>query len=222
MRDCCIIFFIKYPEKGKIKTRLAKDINEDFVLNLYRCFVIDILSVLNKLKFDFKIYFDPPGSLIKIKKWLGENYTFVQQRGSDLGERMKNAFESVFEEDYNKAIIIGSDMPCFSCDFFSDIFDELGDNHTVIGPSPDGGYYLLGFKKDTFLKEVFYDIHWSTENVLSSTMKIFNKYKYKVNILEVMNDIDTFDDLRDFFYKNKNSDFKNSNTMKYILKSKIF
>ena len=222
MKDSCIIFFVKYPVKGKIKTRLAKTLDDNFVIGLYKCFVTDILSILIRSGFDFKVYFDPPGFLIKIKKWLGDNYTYVQQHGSNLGERMSNAFMDVFRDDYNKAIIIGSDMPCFSNNFFTGVFEKLDQNDAVIGPSMDGGYYLLGFKKNTFLKEVFCNIQWSTDIVFNSTMKKFQKNRYKVNILKTMNDIDTVDDLKIFTVKNKDSEFKDSSTMNYILNSKIF
>jgi rSAM/selenodomain-associated transferase 1 len=221
MKDCCIIFFVKYPEKGKIKTRLAKSLDEAIVLFLYKNFVSDILSILNKSNFKVKIFFDPPKSIIKMKSWLG-NYSYTAQKGNDLGEKMKNAFKDVFNENYNKAIIIGSDMPYYPKNIFNRSFKSLNNYQSVIGPSLDGGYYLLGFKKDTFLEKFFYNIQWSKESVFDSTMEIFKKISYKVKILEYLNDIDTIDDLHDFFIKNKNSKFKNSNTIKYIVKSKIF
>lgn len=221
MKDCCIIFFIKNPEKGRIKTRLAKDLNEDFVLDLYKCFVLDILAALNNLKFDFKIFYDPPGCLAKIKEWLGEHYSFVPQKGEDLGLKMKNAFFDVFKHNYNKAIIIGSDTPNISNEVFINSFNNLDNNDAVIGPSFDGGYYLLGFNKETFLNKVFYNIEWSSEKVFNSTIDIFKANNYKVDILNLMNDIDTISDLRDFVDQNKENDFKNSNTMKYIFNSKI-
>ncbi len=221
MKDCCIIFFIKNPEKGKIKTRLAKDLNEEFVLDLYKCFVNDILSTLNNSKYDFKIFYYPPESLNKIKEWLGVHYSFVQQKGKDLGIKMKNAFIDVFKSNYNKVIIIGSDMPNISNKIFINSFNNLDSNDAVIGPSFDGGYYLLGFNKETFLYKIFYNIKWSSSLVFNSTIDIFKKNNYKVSILNLMNDIDTISDLKKFIDQNKKSKFRNSNTMKYIFKSKI-
>lgn len=221
MKDCCIIFFIKNPEKGKIKTRLAKDLNEEFVLDLYKCFVNDILSTLNNSKYDFKIFYNPPESLSKIKEWLGVHYSFVQQKGKDLGLKMKNAFIDVFKSNYNKVIIIGSDMPNISNKIFINSFNNLDSNDAVIGPSFDGGYYLLGFNKETFLEKIFYNIKWSSSIVFNSTIDIFKKNNYKVSILNLMNDIDTISDLKKFIDQNKKSKFRNSNTMKYIFKSKI-
>ncbi len=220
MRDCCIILFVKYPEKSKIKTRLAKDINEDFVLELYKFLVIDILFTINKSNYDFKIFFDPPGYLSKMKNWLGDQYSFIEQNGKDLGEKMKNAFLNIFEDNYNKAIIIGSDIPDISDEILLESLNRLENNEAVIGPTFGGGYYLIGFKKDSFLDKVFYGINWSTNTVFNLTMKIFKQNKYNTYILKKLNDIDTIYDLKKFIKQNKNNNFKNSNAMKYILKHK--
>ena len=104
------MLFVKYPEKGNVKTRLAKDIGQDFALRLYKIFVLDILEELSCCAYNLIIYYYPLKDNNSIKKWLGDKYFYVPQNGETLGERMKNAFESVFSEGFSRVIIIGSDI----------------------------------------------------------------------------------------------------------------
>lgn len=194
-----IIFFIKQPVPGKVKTRLAKSIGDNQACNLYKCFIEDILSVLKKSGYDILIYYTPGDAEKPIKKWLGKNKYFVQSEGN-LGERMKNAFQTSFNAGYEKVLIIGSDLINISKALFDDAFESLDENNAVIGPSDDGGYYLLGFNKKDFLKEFFLNIPWSTNKVYKKTEYIFAKFNYKVKILDEKIDIDNIDDL----IKNRN------------------
>tara|TARA_Y100000310_G_C20702969_1_gene831806 strand:+ start:7137 stop:7793 length:657 start_codon:yes stop_codon:yes gene_type:complete len=213
-----IIFFVKYPEKGKVKTRLAKSIGDEHALGLYKCMVEDILAMLKDTGIDFTIFYSPDDKENELKEWLGDN-KFVAQQGKDLGEKMKNAFTFVFKDDEIKnAIIIGSDSPDIPEKLIFEAFDPLEKNEAVIGPSFDGGYYLLGFTKQSFIPEVFNGIDWSTEKVFEQTMKILLDHNKKVSLLQRWADIDTIDELKEFAEKNKN---KESLTMQYIKDNKL-
>jgi glycosyltransferase A (GT-A) superfamily protein (DUF2064 family) len=85
----CIILFVKYPEKGKVKTRLSAELGAETTRNLYECFVSDLIGILEKKRYTFKIAFYPPGSGKKIIPWLGREHSYITQKGKDLGERMK-------------------------------------------------------------------------------------------------------------------------------------
>jgi len=213
----CILLFVKYPEKGKVKTRLARDIGQDSALILYKIFVLDILEKLSACAYNLIIYYYPLKDDKSVRKWLGDGYFYAPQNGETLGERMKNAFERIFSEGFSRVVIIGSDIPDISVELMNEAFTELDKHDAVIGPSYDGGYYLIGLKKEKFLPEIFKGIEWSTEKVFNDTMRIFRKNRYNVYLLPELQDIDTIDDLKAFYERNKANDFRNSKTMKLIL-----
>ena len=110
-QETCILLFVKYPEKGKVKLRLSVDINEDIVQELYRRFVQDTLATIKKIDSQLFICFSPVETQKKFQKWLGSTLLFLPQNGADLGERMKNSFTDVFTKGFQRAVLIGSDSP---------------------------------------------------------------------------------------------------------------
>ena len=215
----CVLMFVKSPDAGWVKTRLSRDIDEKAVLSLYRNFGIDLLETLRRGKYTFKIIFTPPEAEDKISAWLGKDCSYEPQRGNDLGERMKNAFSNAFLEGFTRVLLIGSDIPDLPDMILHDAF-ELDSHDAVIGPAFDGGYYLIGFKNNTFLPEIFAEISWSTDAVFARTMEIFNMSRYKVNILPKWRDVDSIEDLHALADRNRYTDFAGSNTMDFIAKNR--
>lgn len=191
--------FVRAPQRGKVKTRLAKQLDEAVVVELYQKWVIDILSVLNPIKRPVIICGHPEEKLSEIKVWLGENYDYIPQVGSGLGEKMKCAFRELFDDGYEQLVLIGSDIPEISASIVEEAFTALSANKAVIGPTKDGGYYLIGFNTDNFSPEIFDDISWSTERVFAQTMAVFERLRRTVYLLPLLRDIDEFSDLIDFF-----------------------
>lgn len=216
MQHECLLVFVKYPEKGSVKTRLAKYLDHGFVQTLYRNFVLDLLETLAKVKWPIIIYFHPPESGNAVSKWLGKNYTYAPQKGVDLGDRMKNAFKETFAKGFTKAVLIGSDLPDMENIVLDAAFSALDLNDAVIGPSVDGGYYLIGFRHNSFLPEVFKGIFWGTDTVLKDTLKILREKNYKAHFLPELRDVDTIEDLTALYERNKDTAFANSRTMKFI------
>jgi rSAM/selenodomain-associated transferase 1 len=216
MVDSCILFFVKLPEEGSVKTRLAKNLGHGFVQTLYGNFVLDLLETLAKVKWPIIIYFHPPESGNAVSKWIGKNYTYAPQKGIDLGDRMKNAFKETFAKGFTKAVLIGSDLPDFQENILDMAFKALHVNDIVIGPSEDGGYYLIGFRHNSFLPEVFKGISWGTDTVLKDTLKALREKNYKAHFLPEMRDVDTIEDLKALYERNKDTAFANSRTMKFI------
>ena len=219
MDDRCVLFFMKYPEEGQVKTRLAKDIGAVMAFELYKNFVVDVLSVLEKIDIHFWICFYPADSRQELAKWLGEQHHYVPQSGEDLGERMKNGFIRAFAAGYRRVIITGSDIPDLPGGFIKEAFSSLQTDDTVIGPAPDGGYYLIGFRSDTFLPEAFAGITWSTNTVFGETMNILVQSGRKIHILPEWSDVDTLDDLRKLVKRNQDTEFRNSKTIACILQN---
>lgn len=120
----------------------------------------------------------------------------MPQRGENLGERMENCFTEAFTMNFKRVVLVGSDIPSLPLDFIEEAFVSLKENDVVIGPSLDGGYYLIGFKDKTFSSQVFKGIPWSTEKVFEQTMKILEREGLTVHSLKPLRDIDTIEDLR--------------------------
>ena len=116
--------------------------------------------------------------------------------GSDLGERMSNAFKKGFDEGYSQIILIGSDLPDISKNVIKKGFDALIDNTVVFGPAKDGGYYLVGMNK--FQTCIFESKPWSTSKLLEVTLNELQENHIKTALIDVLNDIDTFEDLKNF------------------------
>ena len=220
-QSSCLLLFVKYPEKGKVKLRLTTDIDEDIVVDLYRCFVHDTLETIKKTQTKWYLCFYPADSLEKFQKWLGTTMFFFPQEGKNLGERMKNCFTQAFTNGYQQVILIGSDSPDLPADILLKALDELQTNDVVLGPSSDGGYYLIGFQNKSFDPSVFNDIHWGTASVFSETMQKIRKMKYHHSILPIWSDVDTLADLKSLIKRNQNTSFTSSSTMTYLKQKKM-
>jgi rSAM/selenodomain-associated transferase 1 len=191
-----LLFFIKNPEKGRVKTRLASAVGDEVAVKLYRRFLLEMLSTLNQGTFLFYLCFYPENSLSNLKRWLGDNYLYMPQKGEDLGERMKNGFIDAFAMNFKRVVLIGSDIPDLPLEYIEEAFTSLIEKDVVIGPTFDGGYYLIGVKDKVFSPKIFEGIPWSTDKVLEKTMKVMKQEGLTVHTLQLLRDIDTIDDLR--------------------------
>lgn len=194
--DRCLLFFMKSPEKGKVKSRLACVIGDEPAANLYRDFVAQMLSTLRRGGFPFYICFYPKNALKGLKEWLGDQHHYIPQKGKDLGERMRNGFIDAFAMGFKRVVLIGSDIPDLPLEFIEEAFTSLKEKNAVIGPSYDGGYYLIGFTDKAFSPKAFDGMAWSSEKVFDETMKVLKQLNQSVHILPYRRDIDTIEDLR--------------------------
>jgi rSAM/selenodomain-associated transferase 1 len=217
-----LILFIKSPDRAQIKSRLAESIGEERARILYRYFVEDILETLAGIDCHLRLYFDPHDAKDDISRWLGDQYDLFPQRGEDLGEKMKQAFEETFQQGYRSALLIGSDLPDLTAGIFKEGFDALSIHDAVLGPSMDGGYYLIGFRDDTFRREIFEGIPWSTNVVFRTTLEVFIALGDMVHILPPWRDIDVREDLKALMHRHGDSPFRQSKTMRYLLNQKDF
>jgi rSAM/selenodomain-associated transferase 1 len=203
--DRCLLFFIKNPGRGEVKKRLASAIGDKMAVKLYRRFLLEMLSTLNRGTFLFYLCFHPENSLNDLKDWLGDHYLYTPQMGENLGQRMKNGFVEAFSMNFKRVVLIGSDIPDLPLEFIEEAFNSLGEKDAVIGPSFDGGYYLIGFRDKTFSPQVFEGIPWSTERVFEDTMKILKQEGLLVHTLPRWRDIDTIEDLKNLPGRSTNS-----------------
>jgi hypothetical protein len=205
-----LIIFVKYPQSGSVKRRLAKDIGRKNATVLYRLFVEGILKRTKDRRFERIIFFTPSQREREIRKWLGDNLEFYPQKGKNLGKRLSYAFQTVFKKrGARRAIVIGTDSPLIDKSLICKGFEKLKNNQCVIGPSRDGGYYLLGLSK--FKRKIFQNIDWGTNRVFKQTLNTIKNSKLKFSLLEVGFDIDTKEDLvllKEYLRKLDKTDYK--------------
>lgn len=210
-----IITFCKYPTEGKVKTRIAKTAGNEFATKLYKIFAEhtfkEILKADSALPYLFFTDKDDRG---RIKDWAGAGFFLELQEGDDLGEKMYNAFKKVIDRNSVKTIILGTDIPDLSCNIISKATKALDNSDIVIGPSNDGGYYLLGMKK--LYKGLFTNIKWSENSVFHSTLEKINTLNLSYSILPELIDIDTEDDLKIWLSKYSN---ESNNSLKATVRS---
>ncbi|MDA7559185.1 TIGR04282 family arsenosugar biosynthesis glycosyltransferase [Flavobacteriaceae bacterium] len=186
-----LIVFVKNIKLGTVKTRLAKSVGDQAALKIYSALVEHTKQVADSMTIDTHVYYSTHKDT--------ENWKHVYnsvQTGSDLGERMSNAFKKGFDEGYSQIILIGSDLPDISKNVIKKGFDALIDNTVVFGPAKDGGYYLVGMNK--FQTCIFESKPWSTSKLLEVTLNELQENHIKTALIDVLNDIDTFEDLKNF------------------------
>lgn len=212
-----ILLFIKAPVKGRVKSRLASAIGDEAALELYQNFILDIVDTVKKTGYPFRICYYPPDAGAEVSSWLAGQYHLMPQQGGDLGVRMENAFIRCFSEGFERAILIGSDLPDLTPAVLQEAMASLAENDVVIGPASDGGYYLIGFHKHTFMPRAFHGISWSTGTVFQETMAILQSSALAVHQAPKWNDVDTMEDLRAFYKRSKDPEFDKSRTMTYLI-----
>lgn len=199
--------FTRYPEAGKVKIRLAKETSDQFAKDFYQLCAESIFSEIILLtNFDKYIFYPEKEINTMIVKWTGDKFLYAAQEGSNLGEKMYNAFKLVFSLAYQNVIIVGTDIPDLSKIIIDNALIMLDKNDAVIGPASDGGYYLLGLKKNH--KDLFKNINWGTGAVFNLTMEIAKTLSLKVGILPPLIDIDKKENLDNWLEQASNKSLK--------------
>jgi len=186
--DNGLIIFIRNPEIGKVKTRLAKEVGPEKALRIYISLLNYTKEVSLKVNADRYLFYYRN---IAEDSWPEEKFQKRVQEGHDLGENMKMAFQEVLHH-HEKAVIIGSDCPQISAPLIESALDHLKYYDVVIGPSLDGGYYLLGMKK--CYEYLFCNIPWSTSTVLEKTIELIKENNLSLHLLKKLSDIDHKED----------------------------
>jgi len=200
-----LIIFVKNPEIGRVKTRLAKTIENEQALSIYQKLLLYTKEITKGLNADKSVYYSE--HIDNNDLWDNMLFSKHLQRGDDLGERMQNAFADAFAQGKERVIIIGSDCLELETYMIKEAFAVLENNDVVLGPAKDGGYYMIGMT--AFLPTLFEDKNWSTDDLLMDTILDLKKMNAKYYLLKTLNDIDTIEDLKalDKFPHQKNEDW---------------
>jgi len=184
-----LIIFIKNPQLGKVKTRLAVSIGSDAALAVYHKLCQHTRQTVLGVEVERQLYYSD--FIDRHDAWKEGQFVKHQQVGSDLGARMNQAFQDSLKQG-NRAVIIGSDCPQLTADLLRDAFQALVEHPFVLGPAQDGGYYLLGMREPC--PGLFHNMEWSTEKVTEMTLQRIHEQKKSCFLLPILSDIDTIED----------------------------
>jgi hypothetical protein len=198
-----LIVFAREPLPGKVKTRLAASLGNEISAEIYEGMLREVLQAACQLNdVDTVVYWSARKESLPL---LAEQYKCRSrlQTGVDLGQRMQAAFEEMFLDDYSSCCIIGSDAPDLPVAYIREAYRFLDaqDTDVVLGPSRDGGYYLLGMKQ--VMPRLFANITWSSPVVLEQSLAAAMKAGLSTTLLPEWQDIDTLDDLQAYYVRNQ-------------------
>jgi rSAM/selenodomain-associated transferase 1 len=184
-----LIIFVKNPELGHVKTRIAKTAGDKRALQIY----IELMKHTRKIALtaDTSRLLFYSQEINRVDDWSNEDFQKHLQVETDLGGRMTAAFAEGFKR-HDKVVIIGSDCASLTPEIVQEAFDALDKNDFVVGPTFDGGYYLLGMR--SFQPTVFENVEWSTESVFPTTIERINALNATYHLTEHLSDIDFEED----------------------------
>ncbi|MCC7263547.1 MAG: TIGR04282 family arsenosugar biosynthesis glycosyltransferase [Candidatus Latescibacteria bacterium] len=185
----CVLLFAKAPWPGKVKTRLHGCCTPQEAADLYRGFLLDSVALLRASGAGLKVVAcEPPAAQEELAGLLGgEGLIFVPQPQTDLGGRLVQLFAWAFDQGMERVLALGSDSPSLPAGRLDEALELLAEREVVIGPSTDGGYYLIGLRQPA--PELFAGLDWSTGRVLAQTLERLGERS--LGLLPIGYDVDT-------------------------------
>ena len=191
-----LIVFARYPLPGQAKTRLTPALGSMGAAGLQRRMTEHLIERLGPFgqgnAIDVEIRY-AGGDRRRMRRWLGSSFDLARQGPGDLGGRMARALQDALDAGAEKAVIVGTDCPAVTSEHVCEAFDALGEHDLVLGPSSDGGYWLIGLRRAA---DVFDGVRWGTDAVLSRTLTLAKRHGLSTHLLEELSDVDRPDDLQ--------------------------
>ncbi len=195
-RDHRVIVMTRYPEPGKTKTRLIPAVGSERAAAIHLCLVMRTLNValqaMTTSDVQVEVHYTG-GSEDQFRTTFGVQPRYVPQSEGVLGERMQSAMAAAFREGASRVVVIGTDCPALDSSHLAETFEQLARTDVVIGPANDGGYYLIGTRRQ--LPQLFEDIDWGTDRVLQQTLQQAAELNVTVSQRVPLSDVDFAEDL---------------------------
>lgn len=185
-----LVIMARYPTPGRVKTRLARAIGAQRACALYRAFVQDLDDRCSACVASVIWAFDPPESDFPVLVRSGVRC--VPQAGRDLGERMHACFRLSKDEHFDRVLVLGADVPHVRAEWLAEADAALAQADVVLGPTDDGGYYLIGMREP---HDLFSGIRMGTSGVLVETLAKAHAERLRVHLLARTFDVDEVEDL---------------------------
>jgi rSAM/selenodomain-associated transferase 1 len=185
-----LVIFARNPVPGEVKTRLHSRYMPKQAAAIYRAFILDTVNTAKIADVDRRcVAFDPPGAEAELADLAGPGWVLFPQVSADLGGRMYGAARHCFDLGAGRVVILGTDVPSLPARHIERAFELLEGQEIVLGPSMDGGYYLLGLTRP--VRGLFRGIAWSTEHVFVQTLERAESLHLTVGVLPAWYDVDT-------------------------------
>ena len=191
-----LIIFGRYPVPGKTKTRLIPALGPVGAANLQRRLTEKTLLTAKKFAARHKVVIEccfEGGTPRKVKDWLGSISNLSFQQAGDLGRRIRSALFDALNEGNKRVVLVGTDIPGITVEIIEQAFAALHNHDVVLGPSTDGGFWLMGLKRPV---DVFEGVDWGSPRVLAQTLALARKMGLAVCLLEFLWDVDTPEDVK--------------------------
>jgi hypothetical protein len=191
MEPIAVAIMAKVPQAGEVKTRLCPPLSLSEAADLYGCFLRDTIAQVRALKAASPVIAYTPTSGGSFFKEIAPDFTLIPQQGTDLGARMITSFAQLFARSYAGILLLGSDMPTLPSSYIQQAITHITTPQVdvVLGPSEDGGYYLIGLRQ--LHRELFENMRWSTAQVFAETVQRAKAKGLKIACLPCWYDIDT-------------------------------
>ncbi len=193
MNDECLGLFAKYWQPGQVKTRLANGIGTERAAAAYFQFVSTLLERLSDCGEQRWLAYTPHERASQFEGLLPDDWEMEPQAAGDLGLRMKAFFEHRFAEGCRRVVLLGSDSPNVPLEYVRQAFDRLQRHNVVLGPTEDGGYWLVGAAGG--VPNIFDSIPWSTPQVWSASLAAIRSAGLSHSEVPTWYDIDEQEDL---------------------------
>jgi uncharacterized protein len=197
---CAIAVVTKTPRRGFSKTRLSPPLQSEEATEISRCFLRDTSAAIEALMCEDQFVagvaaYTPVGSEPELEELVPASFKMLAQRHGDLGSRLSGVTEDLFSLGFSAVCLIGSDSPTLPLENLRVMAAtlKLGENQMVIGPSIDGGYYLLAVNRPH--PKLFEEIDWSTRNVYQQTICRSKEINVPTVEVPVWYDVDDKDSL---------------------------
>ncbi|MGV8074740.1 MAG: TIGR04283 family arsenosugar biosynthesis glycosyltransferase [Syntrophobacteraceae bacterium] len=193
-----LIVFMRYPESGQVKSRLAVSIGAENAALIYEKLVRRTLGVTSDLKrimpeVDIFLFFTPENKRTEVERKFAGPWELIPQKGAHLGERMDLAVRGVLARRYGHCVLIGADIADITVADMLEAFRALEQGYTPLGPAKDGGFFLIGLNRHC--PSVFENTQWGTSGIYRRTANLLLESGFKVIPLAPRHDIDREEDL---------------------------
>jgi rSAM/selenodomain-associated transferase 1 len=188
-----LLVVAKQPAPGQTKTRLCPPLTHDQAAELYDCFLRDTLSIMRAVSDVRCVIGYLPEDAQGYFHQLAPDMEISPQRGASLGERLDHLLTEALLGGSRRAVIMNSDSPTLPAAYLQQAFDYLAEADVVLGPTHDGGYYLIGVKQPQ--PRLLREVQMSTPRVLADTLELAEASGLTVSLLPTWYDVDTIEEL---------------------------
>ncbi len=193
---CKLVVYTRYPEPGKVKTRLIPALGREGAAQLHQEMTRRTLATARELARRTAVVPEvhySEGDPAALRAMFGSDLAYVPQQGRDLGQRMQATFQAGLTTSADRLIIIGTDCPAITPALLKRAFEALDRHDAVFGPARDGGYYLVGLRRP--MAALFAGVPWGTDRVLAETLQRVHTLGISHTLLEELPDVDRPADL---------------------------